>query len=187
MGTLREGLAGAMVLGLGVGGMVDTSSDTRMTDATDPEAPGGAEVGGVRSFGVGVAVHVPATGASDGGEAVPGYDEAAGRRGWGRPVADRVAVVVEKGEDAVRAATEAIAAQIGVTAQRIAASIEQQAVSHPAPGRLGLESVEISFGVTLTGGVQALFTAEAESSAQVTITLTRQPVDTAADTAAGRP
>jgi hypothetical protein len=159
--------------------MVDTSPNTPETPAADLQVPANAETGGTRSFGVGVALHVPATGGPDGGEAVPGYDEAEGRRGWGRPVADRVTVVIEKGEDAVRAATEAIAAQIGVTAQQIAVSIEQQAISHPAPGRLGLESVEVSFGVTLTGGVQALFTAEAESSAQVTITLARRSPDTA--------
>jgi hypothetical protein len=80
-----------------------------------------------------------------------------------------------KGGDAARVATEAIAAQIGLAAQRIAAAIEAQAVAAPQPGKLGLESVEVSFGITLTGGVQALFTAQAESSAHVNIILTRRP------------
>ena len=45
----------------------------------------------------------------------------------------------------------------------------------PESGKLGLESVEVSFGITLSAGVQALFTAQAESSAQVSITLVRRP------------
>jgi hypothetical protein len=92
-----------------------------------------------------------------------------------RQVADLSHAVVVKGGEAVRIATEAIAGQIGLAAVRIAAAIEAQAVASPQPGELGLESVEVSFGITLTAGVQALFTAEAESSAHVNITLTRQP------------
>jgi hypothetical protein len=75
----------------------------------------------------------------------------------------------------VQVATEALAAQIATAAQHIATSIEQQPIASPSPGHLGLDSIEVSFGVTLTGGVQWLFTAQAESSAQVTLTLTRQP------------
>lgn len=37
----------------------------------------------------------------------------------------------------------------------------------------GLDSVEVQYGVTLSAGLQTVFTAQAESSVQVTITLTR--------------
>jgi hypothetical protein len=86
--------------------------------------------------------------------------------------ADADALVV-KGDAAVKAATEALASQIGVTAQRIAQAIEAQMTAAP-PGKLGVDAVEVSFGVTLAAGVQAVFTAQAESSAQVTVVLTRQ-------------
>jgi hypothetical protein len=107
----------------------------------------------------------------DGGEDLPGYDEAS----WlskGRHATDQV---VEKGGEAVQAATDAIAEQIGLAAQRIATAIEAQAIAAPGPGKLGLESVEVSFGITLSVGVQALFTAQTESSAQVSIVLARRP------------
>lgn len=100
---------------------------------------------------------------------VPGYREASQRR-----LHERVADLVLTGDAAVKAATEAIASQIGITAQRIAASIDAQSLAETEPGKLGVDSVEVSFGVTLTGGVQALFTAQAESSAQVTVVLTRR-------------
>jgi Trypsin-co-occurring domain 1 len=83
--------------------------------------------------------------------------------------------LVVMGDAAVKAATEAIANQIGITAQRIATSIDAQTLAKADPGKLGVDSVEVSFGVTLSGGVQALFTAQAESSAQVTVALTRRP------------
>lgn len=102
---------------------------------------------------------------------LPGYDEAFGLK----QAADRGAAVVVKGGEAVRVATEAIAGQIGLAAQRIATAIEAQGLAVPEPGQLGLEAVEVSFGITLTAGVQALFTAQAQSSAQVNITLTRRP------------
>jgi len=35
--------------------------------------------------------------------------------------------------------------------------------------------VQVAFGITLSGGVQAVFTSTVESSAQVTITLARRP------------
>lgn len=106
---------------------------------------------------------------------VPGYDEASGRGDGGRHRADRRSVIIEKGGEAVRVAAEAIASQIGLAAQHIAAAIERQAPTPPVGGALGLDSVEVSFGVTLAAGVQALFTTQAESSAMVTITLSRSP------------
>lgn len=102
---------------------------------------------------------------------IPGYDES-----WGRASGTHVggrSVLIEKGEEAVRVATESIARQIGIAAQRIAATIEKQAWAPPQSGALGLQTVEVTFGVTLTAGIQTLFTAQAESSAQVTITLGR--------------
>lgn len=104
---------------------------------------------------------------------IPGFDEIIGRKGL--RTADQVAPVVLRGEAAVKAATEAIASQIGVAAQRLASSIEIEIAKSPAPPTLRLESVAVSFGVTLVSGIQAMFTAQAESSAQVTITLSRQP------------
>jgi len=133
----------------------------------------------VASFEVGVAVQQVPLDRDDqaASDRVPGYDEATGG-GWGRRWADRGSVVIEKGEDAVRAAAEAIAGQIGIAAEHIAMAIERQAPEQPRPGMLGLDSVEVSFGVTLAAGVQALFTAQATSSATVTITLSRsRPAD----------
>jgi hypothetical protein len=111
-------------------------------------------------------------GGSTGSDAIPGFDEATGR---GRShSADRGALLIERGEEAVRAATEAIAAQIGLATHRIATEIGEQVVPSSPSGTLGLESINVSFGVTLTAGVQAMFTAQAESSVQVTITLSPQ-------------
>jgi len=136
-------------------------------------------VGG--SFEVGVAVVAaeedgPRVGGGDGESAgaLPGYDDASGLRLPGRRAADRPPALVVKGGEAVRVATEAIAGQIGLAAERIAAAVEARAVA-PEPGKLSLDSVEVSFGITLTAGVQAMFTAQAESSAQVTIILARRP------------
>jgi hypothetical protein len=71
-------------------------------------------------------------------------------------------------------ATEAIAAQIGLATQRIATEVGDQLVPSSSSATLGLESINVSFGLTLTAGVQAMFTAQAESSVQVTITLVPQ-------------
>jgi hypothetical protein len=102
---------------------------------------------------------------------VPGYDEAWGRRGGSR-IAEGGSLL-KKGDDVLRIATEAIASQIGITARRIADAIESQSLEPSGPEHLALKSVEVSFGVTLTAGVQAYFTAQGSSSAQVTITLGR--------------
>jgi len=112
---------------------------------------------------------------SDDGDGVaPGFDQTAGFHSQGRRARD---YLLEKGDDAVRVATESIARQIGVAAQRLATALDAQASAPAAPGALSLESVEISFGVTLSAGVEALFTAMAESSAQVTIVLRRYAPD----------
>jgi hypothetical protein len=133
-------------------------------------------------FEVGVSLVVPeespaSSGGEDGrdGTIVSGYDEASGFKVPGRPSGVRASSLVIKGAEAVGAATDAIAAQIGLVAERIAAAIEKQALAVPEPGKLGLDSVGVSFGITLTVGVQAMFTAQAESSAQVSITLVRRP------------
>jgi hypothetical protein len=110
------------------------------------------------------------------GGGLPGTDEA-----FGIPRAGRAhglgGAVLEKGEEVVRHVTEALAAQIGLTAQRIAEGIGSQEVTPGEPGKFSLDSVEVMFGITLTGGVQALYTATAESSVQVTITLNRRRAD----------
>lgn len=109
----------------------------------------------------------------DGDDAGPGFDDTAGFRDRGRHVTE---AVLAKGDAAVKLATESIARQIGVAAQRITAAIEAQSISSGGPaGSLGLESVEVSFGVTLMAGVEALFTAKEESSVHVTIILSRRP------------
>ena len=104
-----------------------------------------------------------------------GLTRAAGLKLPGRHGVDQPPVLIVKGEEAVRIATEAIAEQIGVAARRIATSIEAQVLTERELGELTLESVEVSFGITLAAGMQALFTAKAESSAQVNITLARRP------------
>jgi hypothetical protein len=129
---------------------------------------------------VGIAIHPtvavntgPATGQAreDGG--LEGFDDVIGRARHAD--GDRRITLIERGEEAVRAGTEAIATQIGVAAQRIAAVLDQQAWTPATKGGLGLESVQVAFGITLSGGVQAVFTSAVESSAQVTITLARRP------------
>jgi hypothetical protein len=99
--------------------------------------------------------------------AIPGYEDARGGR--------RGAAIVEKGEKAVNAAIDAMAGQIGRTAERIANNISRQVAATSASAEMCLESVEISFGITLTAGMQTMFTLQSESSAQVTITLVRKP------------
>jgi hypothetical protein len=104
----------------------------------------------------------------------PGFDQTAGIRSHGRQAKD---FLLEKGDEAVRVATESIARQIGLAAQRIAAAIDTQAIPPTEGNALSLESVEVSFGVTLSAGIEALFTSMTESSAQVTIVLSRRPPD----------
>ena len=112
-----------------------------------------------------------AAGAPAGG--IPGVDDASwSLRREPRPPGSRP-VLVQMGEDIVRDATDALAAQIGATAIRIADAIGQQEREPGKPGTFGLDTVEVAFGVTLTGGLQTLFTLQAESSVQVTITLSR--------------
>ena len=66
----------------------------------------------------------PDTSQERSGGSLRGHDDAIGRP-WGQ----RRAVLLEQGEQAVRVATEALARQIAVTAQRITAVIEQPVVS----------------------------------------------------------
>ena len=107
---------------------------------------------------------------------IPGTKEAAGDlRFWQRQEGAQRLTLVEKGEEVTRKATEALAGQIGATAKLIAEAIgRQEAAALPAaPSAFGLDSVEVQYGVTLSAGLQTVFTAQAESSVQVTITLTR--------------
>lgn len=135
-------------------------------NAGDP--PGGGYEVAVAVMPVGDVGGQPDASSERSGGSLPGHDDAIGRP-WGQ----RRAALLEQGEQAVRVATEALARQIAVTAQLIGAVIEEQVVSS-ASETFGLESVQVSFGVTLAAGVQALFTAQAESSAQVAITLSRR-------------
>ena len=110
------------------------------------------------------------TGLSAAPGALPGTENASGRI-HGR--ADTGAVI-KRGREAVDAVMDALAGEIARAAQSLADAIETDALSHPKPGEFGLDSVEVSFGVTLSAGIQALFTAQAQSSAQVTLSLKRQ-------------
>jgi hypothetical protein len=110
------------------------------------------------------------------GGGIPGTKEAAGNlRFWRGQEGQQRPTLVEKGEEVARKATEALAGQIGATAKLIAEAIgRQEAAAVPAePSAFGLDSVEVQYGVTLSAGLQTVFTAQAESSVQVTITLTR--------------
>jgi hypothetical protein len=111
------------------------------------------------------------------GESIPGTKEAAGNLHLWRQRQDgpQRPTLVEKGEAVTRKATEALAGQIGATARLIAEAIgRQEAAAPPAePSAFGLDSVEVQYGVTLSAGLQTVFTAQAESSVQVTITLIR--------------
>jgi Trypsin-co-occurring domain 1 len=146
--------------------------------------------GGVYEVGVAIAAldgygaGLPDGGPGPGQGSVPGFEDTAGLK---RAKTGRNLDLIEKGDAAVRAATEAIAGQIGVTAQRIAAAIGAQAEPMAQDQVFALETVEVSFGVTLTAGLQTIFTAMAESSAQVTITLSRQTGDDVAAGSSGAP
>jgi hypothetical protein len=103
------------------------------------------------------------------------YDEAIGGR-WLGAGRDKL---VGLGEDAVRLASTAVAAQVATVAEQVAARLERSAISQAYPGQLALDTVELTFGVTLTAGtgsaINAFVTAEGESSFEVTISLTRRP------------
>lgn len=105
-------------------------------------------------------------------ESLPGISDASGWRLFGQPQ-DQRTTVLQKGEDVLARATEALAGQIGLTAQRIADAIGRQEASPPAVGALELDTVQVSFGITLSAGVQTVFTAQSQSSVQVTISLSR--------------
>jgi hypothetical protein len=132
-----------------------------------------ASADGLQTVGPDTSGEATAAGAPAGG--IPGVDDASWslrrepRAPGSRPV------LVQMGEDIVRDATDALAVQIGATAMRIADAIGQreQEQEPGKPGTFGLDTVEVAFGVTLTGGLQTLFTLQAESSVQVTITLSR--------------
>jgi hypothetical protein len=134
--------------------------------------------GGATAYEVGVAIMPLATvldddhdsSATTGG--VPGFDETLGRGGTKsglRPA------LIQKGEEAVRSATEAMAEHIGMIAQQITVALEAQTDTQANPGVFGLDSVQVSFGITLSAGLQTIFTTQVGSSAQVAITLSRQP------------
>ena len=122
----------------------------------------------VAMVSAGSPAHRPSFPAQETPTAGPGFDETLGRHAAGK------STLLAKGDAAVKLATEAIARQIGLAAQRIAGAIDMQALSSPASGTLDLESVEVSFGVTLSAGIEAMFTAKSESSAEVTIVLSRR-------------
>ena len=163
----------ALVTGMRLPGRICGGAGRREVTVSDNPDPLG-------SFEVGVEIVAAGENAAVAGDrggqgsGRPGYDEASGRKLLGGRPDGRPAVVV-KGEQAVRAATDAIAGQIGLAAERIATAIDMRTVAAAGPGQMGLDSVQVAFGITLTAGVQTLFTAQAGSSVQVTVTLSRRP------------
>lgn len=137
-----------------------------------------ATSGGAGPYEVGVAIMpLPPRGQagpepSDHVVGIPGYQDTIGKHS---SRIDGIAMV-QRGEDALYAAIDAIGGQIALIAQRIGSSIEVSAQSSQDAGSqaFGIESVQVSFGITLSAGLQTVFTAQAESSAQVTLTLSRQ-------------
>lgn len=100
---------------------------------------------------------------------VPGYQETIGiRRSSQKPT------LVQRGEDAVIAATNAMASQIGLASVRIANAIGASTADALAAGSVDITSVEVSFGVTLATGLTTVFTAQAESSVVVNIVISRK-------------
>ncbi len=144
-------------------------------------------------YEIGVAIMPLSANLADGSDSagkiagIPGYEDTIGRGAGQR--ADRPGMI-QKGEAALDAAIDSIAGRIELIAQRISSALAssaqspEQAASAPelaasvpeqaAPAVFGIESVQVSFGITLSAGLQTVFTAQAESSAQVTLTLSRQ-------------
>jgi hypothetical protein len=92
--------------------------------------------------------------------------------------------VTAGGQEVLAASAESIAEQVDLVAERMIAALEQRRqaresarrhAGHPDPA-WDTCGVEISFGVQLTGEASlAVFSASAESSAQITLTFTRTP------------
>lgn len=114
---------------------------------------------------------------------IPGFEDTLGRSSRSGTITG--AVILQKGDEALRIATEAITRQITVTAQRIAETMNRASWPPPQQSELGLQGVEITFGVTLASGIQAIFTAQAGSSAQVTIKLGRSSESHPSQSSAG--
>ncbi|MCK9877273.1 hypothetical protein MXD59_16075 [Frankia sp. Ag45/Mut15] len=93
--------------------------------------------------------------------------------------------VVQRGEDAVRAAVTAVTAQISLVAAEVSRQLDGAGLVEPAPGQLGVETVEVTFGVTLTAGagkaIEAVLSVEGEAAVEVTVSLARRPANPPAD------
>ncbi|EFC82833.1 hypothetical protein FrEUN1fDRAFT_4029 [Parafrankia sp. EUN1f] len=91
------------------------------------------------------------------------------------PRRNRVAVL---GEAVLNATADAIAAQIGAVAERLGTELARRPIGSPEPGQLGVQSVELTFGLTFTAGagkvVEALLTAGGEATTQVSVVLARR-------------
>jgi len=81
----------------------------------------------------------------------------------------------------VRAAVAAVTGQISLIAAEVSRQLEGAGLVEPAPGQLGVDTVEVTFGVTLTAGsgkaIEAVLAVEGEAAVQVTVSLTRRPTD----------
>lgn len=101
-------------------------------------------------------------------QSVPGFEDTRGGRASSER---RDNALIERGEQAVAAAADAVAGQIGTVVARIAKAVEHETALSLDAESPSVESVEVSFGITLTAGLTTVFTAQGGSSVQVTVTL----------------
>jgi Trypsin-co-occurring domain 1 len=110
----------------------------------------------------------------DTGGTVAGFEDVKGRGGS--------AALLAKGEAALQAATEALARQIAATACRLGGAVSEQVRLRPESAAC-LDEVTVTFGITLSAGLQTVFTTQAESSVQVTVSLKPVPSATVGEPA----
>lgn len=96
-------------------------------------------------------------------QSVAGFEDV---RGTSRSVS-----LIEHGEDALRAASEALAVRAAAVASSMARAISAQLRSAESPPDASFETIEVAFGIALSAGLQTVFTTQAQSSVQVTLTL----------------
>jgi len=83
--------------------------------------------------------------------------------------------LLEKGEEALCDASDALARRAAIVAARMADAVSTEIQSTNISADTALEAIEVSFGITLSAGLQTVFTTQAESSVQVTVTLRCDP------------
>ncbi|MGH3913093.1 MAG: hypothetical protein ACRDTC_06745 [Pseudonocardiaceae bacterium] len=93
------------------------------------------------------------------------------REGWG------AARVAQLGQDALTASARLVGEQVGMVVRETLAGMERAELAAATAAGLRTSSVQLSFGVKLTGGtgkvIEAVVTAGGEASVQVVVTLDR--------------